>query len=251
MVDELAKQCLVIPVNLSTGNASQDYRTPPYPPPDTRVMNWFIRYRTAASVPDCCLAFVQALLEHTLAALQKDFVAEADSSFLCLCSAFRDRMQEGLRWGVQGPYRKTFYNDVINTARELYLAGYERTNRQRIYPTLPVAEACARLVQYLYQVTKDERLCSDSPGRTPPKAVLGEYHPMMIIAFDNAEHLTDGSTPLNHIGPADKPKSRHRYCPKRYGRCPQRMWMRRRAYESGLCLRGWNYSLTWQRPRSA
>ncbi|KAH9830318.1 uncharacterized protein C8Q71DRAFT_851321 [Rhodofomes roseus] len=201
MIDELAKDRLVIPISMGSGMGPQDYGTPPYPPPDFGVINRFIGFESASSLASHCSAFVQALFEHTLVALQRDFAEEASCGFVSLCSAFRSRMQEGMKWGDHGQYRKDFFREVFSVARDHFL-----NDRQEVHRTSSVGSACARLMEYLYQVTKDKRLYSGCPGDIPPRDVLREYHPMVLVTFDNAEHLTDGSTAANCIRPSKSPQ---------------------------------------------
>ena len=81
------------------------------------------RVKDKAALHDRCNTFLRALLGHTrkkLTEITKDLSSTLKDHGLPRLrqpsSAFRDKMAEGREFESHGPYRSTFYDDVIRQA---------------------------------------------------------------------------------------------------------------------------------------
>lgn len=148
MIDELAKECLIIPISLGSSGRYPDLKpcillvfafpcniadyshttSACYPPVDSGI---FEHLTQGSDGPDQvtrrCGTFIQALLDHMRVVLGRDFLQElASNNFSQLCHSFHERMQEGMQYGKHGSYRTAFYRDALALDAESSWVSHSR-----------------------------------------------------------------------------------------------------------------------------
>ncbi|VDB98621.1 unnamed protein product [Peniophora sp. CBMAI 1063] len=111
-VDELGKERLVVPINLS------DPRARGYPPSDRNLHAYFTRSGVGPSLDirmDCFLCALMETLVDTLESLSLSLSGD-DASVPAL---FREHMSSGQGFDAHGPQRVEFYDTVVERAQAL------------------------------------------------------------------------------------------------------------------------------------
>lgn len=130
-VDELGKEHFSIPLNLRDEKSTGIFRShiiisfmtniiccifPGYPPADHMVRNFFKTKGTEAESYHQACCFIDALFQHTLDTLEREFNLQWGIDEVA--REFRRRMTEGQTMKMHNEFRRQFYHQVIRIAKE-------------------------------------------------------------------------------------------------------------------------------------
>lgn len=128
-VDELAKKCFVLPLNLRQEGSSGmlvsawafvvlDHTfilLSGYPPPDRHVRDYLIPASSRTATFNRASAFLEALFKHAADYIRLD----KSSNYVGFARTFRERMTEGQTMASHNKFRREFYSQVIGKAEAL------------------------------------------------------------------------------------------------------------------------------------
>lgn len=115
IIREIANSIFVIPLSLGNRPTRRphdiDISEVVYPPPDYGILRWLLDPKVGRAFDRCC-AFVQALFQHTLLVLKRDFAEPCALGMDALLKSFNERMHEA-SGNEFADYRRDFYHDVL------------------------------------------------------------------------------------------------------------------------------------------
>ncbi|KAN0114069.1 hypothetical protein V8E52_007045 [Russula decolorans] len=207
MVDQLGMEIITVPMCLCQRRGG-------FPPFDENLRNWLASLSgERRSVQKMLHGFTYALLMVTYKRLEtiaeeqdidelplnkadagnlsqeerNEYVSMVTSRQKKLACTFREHMTKGQTYDTPNPYRNYFYTEVTNAAKE-FVERYqqvevdekepERENRRYVSEGKGLQEAGEDLCRFI-----DEHRLSDSKK--------GPRQPLVILAFDEADTLTD------------------------------------------------------------
>lgn len=127
-MDELAKTCLIITMNLrgtkTTGTSGLCFGVfncvficlLGYPPADDKLRDYLMAVASKNEAFDQAATFFEALFRHTLKTLQRDYKG---LDYTEVAMEFRKRMTQGQTMKSHNQYHREFYDEVIRVASQL------------------------------------------------------------------------------------------------------------------------------------
>ncbi|KAI5122344.1 hypothetical protein M0805_002511 [Coniferiporia weirii] len=187
-VDQLSIDHFVIPICLRARGTSG------FPPGDHNIRDFLVvNPNRTIEVVD---AFFSALFEVTYKKL-RDLYGTRDMSYTALAADFRHRMTDGQTMSKANKFRTEFYDDVVQRADDIFRNQYgpyqpkknDSPSRKETRNS-PTVTAFKQLQQFLIEFAAG-RSSSSTPMPKESGEAWEKYHPIVIVAFDQAAVLTE------------------------------------------------------------